>query len=138
MSRSAGNGHMPRTSEVALSTCLAEVPRGKHPLWRDHLHVEQTGVFPDHPGLRPDILIQPPTAQPVVVEAEYAPAATVEEDAKSRLGLRPLHTDDPVEQAIAVRIPVSLRRGQADLAVRIAAADFDYCIFSGDPSCPVR
>ncbi len=129
---------MPRTSEVALNGHLAEVLRGKHPLWRNHLGVEQTGVFPDHPRLRPDILVQPPNAQPVVIETEYAPAATVEEDARSRLGLVPLNSADPIEQAIAVRIPDSLRRSQADLANRIATADFDYCVFSGDSSSPVR
>jgi predicted RNA methylase len=129
---------MPRTSEVALNAQLAEVLRGKHPLWRDHLHVEQTGVFPDHPRLRPDILVQPPNAQPVVVETEYAPAATVEHDAETRLGLTPLNSSDPIEQTIAVRIPVSLRRGQANLPRRIAAADFDYCVLSGDPASPTR
>ena len=129
---------MPRTSEVALNGHLAEVLRGKHPLWRNHLGVEQTGVFPDHPRLRPDILVQPPNAQPVVVETEYVPAATVEEDARTRLGLVPLNSADPIEQAIAVRIPEALRRNQADLANRIASADFDYCVFSGGPSSPVR
>jgi len=71
---------VPRTSEVALNSHLAEVLRGKHPLWRSGLRVEQTGVFPARPRLRPDILVQPPNAQPVVVETEYAPAATVEAD----------------------------------------------------------
>ena len=129
---------MPRTSEVALNGHLAEVLRGKHPLWRNNLRVEQTGVFPDRPRLRPDILVQPPNAQPVAVETEYAPAASVEEDARTRLGLVPLNSADPIEQAIAVRIPVSLRRNQSDLASRIASAEFDYCVVSGDSSSPVR
>lgn len=129
---------MARTSEVALNGHLAEVLRGKHPLWRNHLGVEQTGVFPDHPRLRPDILVQPPNAQPVVVETEYAPAVTVEDDARSRLGLIPRNSADPIEQAIAVRIPEALRRNQAGLAERIAAADFDYCVFSGAPASPTR
>ena len=129
---------MARTSEVALNGHLAEVLRGKHPLWRNHLGVEQTGVFPDHPRLRPDILVQPPYAQPVVVETEYAPAVTVEEDARARLGLIPRNSADPIEQAIAVRIPEALRRNQAGLAERIAAADFDYCVLSGAPASPTR
>ena len=129
---------MPRTSEPTFNGYFAEVLRGKHPQWRDHLGVEQTGVFPDAPRLQPDILVQVPDAQPVAVETEYAPAATVENDAKARLGKTPLTSADPIEQAIAVRIPDSLRRGQADLAERIAAADFDYCVFSGDPVSPER
>ena len=129
---------MPRTSEVTFNGHFAEALRGKHPLWRDHLGVEQTGVFPDDPRLRPDILVRAPNAQPVVVETEYAPAATVEGDARARLGRQPLASAEPIEQAIAVRVPDSFRRGQADLAERIAAADFDYCVFSGDPSAPRR
>ena len=129
---------MPRTSEVTFNGHFAEALRGKHPSWRDHLGVEQTGVFPDDPRLRPDILVQAPNAQPVVVETEYAPAATVEGDAKARLGKQPLASAEPIEQVIAVRVPDSFRRGQADLAERIAAADFDYCVFSGDPSAPRR
>ena len=130
---------MPRTGEPAFNGYFAEVLRGKHPQWRDHLGVEQTGVFPDAPRLRPDILVQVPDAQPVAVETEYAPAATVENDARARLGRTPLNFADPIEQAVAVRIPDSLRRGQTDLAERIAAAaDFDYCVFSGDPASPER
>jgi len=129
---------VPRTSEVTFNGHFAEALRGKHPLWRDHLGVEQTGVFPDDPRLRPDILVRAPNAQPVVVETEYAPAATVEGDARARLGKQPLASAEPIEQAIAVRVPDSFRRGQADLAERIAAADFDYCVFSGDPSAPRR
>ena len=129
---------MPRTSEVALNGHLAEILRGKHPLWRNHLGVEQTSVFPDHPRLRPDILVRPPNAQPVVVETEYAPAASVEDDARTRLGLIPVGSSDPIEQAIAIRIPEALRRNQAHLAERIAAADYDYCVYSGTVSSPAR
>ena len=129
---------VPRTSEPAFNMALGEVLRGKHPLWKNHLGVEQTGVFPEQPALRPDILVQPPNAQPVVVETEYVPALTVEEDARARLGLVTRNTTDPIEQAIAVRIPEELRHDQADMPDRIGAADFDYCILSGDPSCPDR
>ena len=110
----------------------------KHPLWRDALTVEKPGVFPDAPGLRPDILIRAPNSQPVVVETEYHPASGVEDDAKAGLGFVPESSSDPIEQAIAVRIPNSLRQDQAHLPARIASADFGYCVISGDPSSPVR
>ncbi len=129
---------MPRTGEPAFNVYFAEALRSKHPLWKDHLGVERTGVFPDDPRLRPDILVQAPDAQPVAVETEYAPAATVENDARARLGKTPLAAADPIEQAVAVRIPDALRQGQANLAERIAVADFDYCVFSGDPASPER
>ena len=129
---------MPRTSEAAFNTRFAEVLRGKHPLWREHLGVERTGVFPDAPRLRPDVLVLAPDTQPVAIETEWAPAQTVEADARARLGKRPTGSEDAIEQAVAVRVPDSLRRGQADLAERIAAAEFDYCVFSGDPGAPER
>ena len=129
---------MPRTSEPTFNGYFAEILRGKHPQWKDHLGVERTGAFPDVPRLRPDILVQAPDAQPVAVETEYAPAATVENDARARLGKTPMTSADPIEQAVAVRIPNALRQGQADLAERIAVADFDYCVFSGDPASPER
>ena len=129
---------MPRTSEIALNTLFAEVLRGKHPLWKDRLRVEQTGILRDAPRSRPDILVHVPDTQPVVIETEYDPASTVEDDAKARLGKTPLTSADPIEQAIAVRIPESLRRDQADMAERIAAASFGYCVFSGDPASPER
>ncbi|MCY4147949.1 MAG: hypothetical protein OXF73_01075 [Gammaproteobacteria bacterium] len=127
-----------KTSEIVFNGYLAEILRSKHPLWRKCLHVEQTGVFRDHPRLRPDILILPPSAQPVVVETEYAPGSSVENDAKTRLGLAPLGSEHPVEQAIAVRIPDSLRHDQSHFIKHISDSDFDYCLFSGNPSAPQR
>ena len=129
---------MPRTGEAVFNGHFAEVLRDMHPLWRGCVGVEQTDVFPEAPRLRPDILVLVPDAQPVAVETEYAPAAGVERDAVARLGKRPLGVSEPIEQAIAVRIPASLRRGQADLAERITAAEFDYCVFSGNPALPRR
>ena len=129
---------MPRTSEVAFNSQFAEVLRGKHPLWADRLGVEQSGVFPDAPRLRPDILVRAPNSQPVVIETEYDPASGVEADATARLGLLPASSSDRIEQVIAVRVPNSLRQTQARLPARIAAADFGYCVLSGDPSSPVR
>ena len=129
---------MPRTSEAALNTLLAEALRGKHPLWTDRLHVEQTGILRDTPRARPDILVHVPNSQPVAVETEFDPAPSVENDAKARLGKIPVTSAHPIEQAVAVRIPAALRQDQADLAGRIAAADFEYCVLYGDPVTPNR
>ena len=129
---------MARTSEAVFNGHFGEVLRGKHPLWRRGLGVEQTGVFADDPRLRPDILIRAPDAQPVIIETEFAPAASVERDARSRLGRTPAGARDPIEQAIAVRVPDALRGEQERLAERIAAAEFGYCVFSGDPAAPAR
>lgn len=123
---------------MAFNAYFGEALRGKHPLWREHLGVEQTGVFADEPRLRPDILVRAPGAQPVAVETEFAPAATVEGDARARLGKAPLGAADVIEQAIAVCVPAALGRGQADLADRIGSAEFSYCMFSGGSAAPAR
>ena len=111
----AGLTCMPNTNEVAFNGQLAEVLRGKHPLWGNNLIAEQTGVIRGNPRLQPDILVLPPNAQPVSVVTEYVPASTVEDDARARLGLIPLNSSDPIEQAIALRIPASLRHNQSNL-----------------------
>ena len=48
---------------------------------------ENTQAITGQPGLRPDIIFTAPGRSPVVVEAEYMPARTVEPEATSRLGL---------------------------------------------------
>lgn len=126
------------TNEIVFNGYLAEILRTKHPLWRNALSVEQTGVFRDHPRLRPDILMLTPNAQPVIVETEYVPGSTVENDARSRLGLVPLGAEHPIEQTIAVRIPDSLRHDQSHLAEGISGEEFEYCLFSGDGSAVQR
>ena len=66
---------------------------------------ENTQTFPDYPGRHADVLIAAPGRSPVVVEAEYEPAAEVERDASERLGLRVQGQPGTVEAAIAVRYP---------------------------------
>ncbi len=128
---------MPQNSEATVNAALAEALRGKHPRWRESVGVEQTGVFHENSRLRPDIVVRPEGAQPVVVETEFEPAATVEQDAAVRLGLTPTGGQQ-LEQVIAVRLPAALRQGQADLPQRVAGAEFGYCVLSGEPSAPSR
>ena len=128
---------MPQNTEATVNAALAEALRHKHPLWRDAIGAEQSGVFPQNPALRPDIVVRSTTGQPVVVETEFAPGATVERDAAERLGLQPVG-GGPIEQVVAVRLPAELRHGQADLPARVAAEEFGYCVLSGPPSSPNR
>lgn len=132
---------MPTTTETAFNTELAIALRGKHPRWADRIGAEQTGVFEGHSGLRPDIVIQHPGGAPVIVETEFEPAPTVEDDARARLGMVIAATGDEVEQTIAVRVPGGLRGDQGHLAEHIATAQFDYCVLThreGEPDDPVR
>ena len=132
---------MPQTTEPAFNHELANALRGKHPRWRERIGAEQSSVFKDRPGLQPDIVIRHPGGAPVIVETEFEPASTVEDDARARLGLVIAETGDAVEQAIAVRVPRELRGDQGHLAEHIAEAQFRYCVFThreSEPHDPAR
>ena len=121
---------MPQTSEIAFNFELSNVLRSKHPRWRDRTSAEQTNVLRE-PGLQPDVVIRPPGGVPVVLETEFEPARTVEEDAKKRLGFYLKYAGDPIEQTIAVQIPKDLSQvPQADLKSRIEGAEYRYCTYS--------
>ena len=73
---------------------------------------------------QPDIVIATPLRQPVVVETEFAPAHTVEQDATSRLGAHLHDTGKPVEGVLSVILPEPLRTG--DLTTAIETAQLRY------------
>ena len=130
---------MPRTAEHTVNVELARLLRTRHPRWRQGIGVEQTGVLSDAPAQRPDILIQHPGGLPVVIETEYMPARGVEQDARGRLGAVVAANGEAIEQAVALRVPVELRGvNQAHLPQRVAAAAFDYCVFTEGAESPVR
>ena len=124
---------MPGTVEPAFNYALAEALRGKHPRWGEAIGGEQTGVLWRDAGKRPDIVIPHPGGIPIIVETEYAPAATVERDARRRVGAVLGATGEPVEQTIAVVVPPDLAQApQGRLASLIAEAEFRYCRLSGE------
>ena len=121
---------MPKTNEIAFNVRLLDVLRTKHPAWREHTGVEQQGVFRET-ALQPDVVIHPPGGLPVVLETEYWPARSVEEDAQARLGQFLQYNGDRIEQTIALQIPEDLSRvPQQDLRRRIESAEFRYCTYS--------
>ena len=131
--------HQSKVTEPSFNVELGNVLRRKHPLWVDCIEVERKRVLADGPWLQPDLVIHHPGALPVIIETEYAPARTVEADARKRLG-NTLHTHDrPIEQTIALCIPEGLSRGsQHNLRQSIAAASFEFCILSGSSGDPKR
>lgn len=129
----------PRISEPAFNVALGSILGTKHPRWRNLIGIEQTGVLQEGAGLKPDIMIRHLGGLPVVVETEYSPAHTVENDARARLGKTLQRDGRRIEQSIALRIPDSLSVGnQQDLEQSISAALLEFCVFSGDPKNPVR
>ena len=125
---------MPKTNEIAFNHELSRQLRHRHPRWReahqeqDIVAAEQTGVLEGKKRKQPDIVIRYPGGLPVVVETEFYPAGTVEQDAKDRL--KEIIDGKKVEGVLAVRIPIHLAQTQTELAEAISIAYFDYCLFS--------
>ena len=96
---------------------------------RSSVRSEHTQVISGRLGLQPDILITAPDRAPVVVEAEYMPAHTVEVEARSRLGLEVASNGRVIEAAIALRYPEDIREAH-DLHAALPSARLSYCVFT--------
>ena len=125
---------MPRHNEPSANNALGVLLQRM--LGKAVVRSENTQIIEGHPGLRPDIVITAVGRSPVVVESEYLPAATVEEEARSRLGLK-VTGGGVIEAAIALRYPADV--GDADdLSEAVAAAALDYCVFTKEGAETVR
>ena len=101
---------MPRQTEPSVNNAMGLLLQTM--LSRSSVRSENTQAIAGHPGLRPDILITGLGRSPVVIEAEYMPAATVEPEARERLGLEVEADSRPIEAVIALRYPDDI--GDAD------------------------
>ena len=107
--------NLPRNTEPQANGALARALMKRHPLWDDtSVHAERTRVLQGSSGLQVDILIHTPARQPVAVETEFAPAATVEKEAIQRLGWKLESTGETIESAISVVLPEALTTGSLD------------------------
>ena len=122
---------MPRQTEPNANNALGELLRGMMP--GCEVRSENTQTFPDHPGRHADVLIAAPGRSPVVVEAEYEPAAEVERDASERLGLRVQGQPRTVEAAIAVRYP-KIVEDAYDVRLALSEARLSYYVLYQDGS----
>ncbi|MCY3986853.1 MAG: hypothetical protein OXF23_07445 [Candidatus Dadabacteria bacterium] len=122
---------MASTTEQGFNFALADTLRKKHPLWKKAIQAEQTQVLRDSPGKQPDIVMSLAGVSPVVIETEFMPATTVEDDAISRLGEHLVSTNKAIENVIAVRIPSKLREVEQDeIGDSIQQTVFEYCLFT--------
>ena len=118
---------MPRQTEPSANNALGQLLRSMLP--GSQVRSEHIRVIEGSPGLQPDLLITDPGRAPVVVEAEYLPAANVEAEAQDRLGLPLTVHPRPIEAAIALRYPAEVGDA-ADLPTALATARLDYCVFT--------
>ena len=112
-------------TEPQANGALARALIRRSPAWNDEtVHAERTRVL-EEAGKQPDILISPPGRQPVIVETEFYPARTVDEDASGRLGQKLHSTGEAIEGALAVVLPRNLKTGDLE---RIGGASFRFAM----------
>lgn len=119
----------PRNTEPQANGALARALRRRNPDWNDRtVHAERTNVIQQAlpgtgTGKRPDILIAPPRRQPVIVETEFAPAHTVDQDTTARLGTSLHSTGEDIEGVLSVVLPEGLKTGDLET---VESATFRY------------
>ena len=118
---------MPHQTEPSANNATGGLLQAMLP--RSSVRSENTQAISGHPGLRPDILITAPGRAPVVIEAEWMPARTVEAEARSRLGLEVAANGRPIEAVIALRYPEDIREAD-DLHAALSSARISYCVFT--------
>jgi hypothetical protein len=122
------------TTEHTINDAIGDALRPTRRLWLPAgvVNSENTGALRGN-NQRPDILVCEPHTSPVVIETEVLPAATVEAEARSRLGAVLRATGRPILSSIAVRLPVALRNlsGQQLRDAVASADDLELCIFTG-------
>ena len=116
---------MPRQTEPNANNALGGLLQEMLP--RNQVRSENTQGGRGQPGLRPDILITASGRSPVVIEAEYMPAATVEPEAKSRLALEVVENGRVIEAVVALRYPDAI--GEAH-DLRAALSQARLCVDS--------
>ena len=116
----------PRNTEPQANGALARALRRRNPDWNDRtVHAERTNVIQQAvpgtgAGKRPDILIAPPRRQPVILETEFTPAHTVDQDATARLETSLHSTGEDIEGVLSVVLPESLKTGDLETVDRAA------------------
>ena len=114
--------------EANANNALGALLRGMLP--RSVIRAEHAGLLTGSSG-RPDLLITDPGGAPVVIEAEYEPARTVEKEARSRLDLGVAGEPRPVESAIAVRYPAGLK-DEYELEAPLRVSRLAFAVFHAD------
>ena len=115
---SKGYHEYPSQYRTAGNGAIARALRKRHPDWTNTtIHGERTRVLEGETGKQPDILIDAPRRQPVIIESEFDPARNVENEAVGRLGSRVARTGGEVESVVSVVLPTQLQTADLELAV---------------------
>ena len=129
---------MSNQSEPSQNVILAEILKEMAP--KSAIKAENTGILRERHGDQPDILIAESGRSPVIIEAEYEPAADVEDEAKKRLGAEIEKQTRPVEAVVALIYPEGLKAAD-DMKAEMRQAVLKYCFFQearGTMEEPIR
>ena len=125
------------TTEPTVNTYVAQALRTMHPRWVENGAIvsQATGLIAGDKAKQPDILVAVPGAAPLVIEAEFHPARSLEDDALSRVGKETIHRFRPVETVIALRYPRRMRdTAETRLAEELRACDdLEWCVWTEGP-----
>ena len=119
----------PRHSEPSANNELGDLLRAM--LAGCQVRSENTQLIEGRPGLQLDNLVTAADRAPVVVEAEYEASGNAEGDASARLGLPVVDEIHPIEAAIALRYPDTVRFAD-NLRDALAAARLSYAVLYQD------
>ena len=126
------------TTEPTVNTYFAQALRTMHPRWADEGAIvsQATGVIAGDKGRQPDVLVRVPGAAPLVIEAEFSPARSLEIEALGRVGAMTTDRRRPIETVVALRYPRRLRDvPETSLAENLADCDdLEWCIWTEGPS----
>ncbi|MDE2686350.1 MAG: hypothetical protein OXI16_02460 [Chloroflexota bacterium] len=118
---------MPRHTEPSANTALANILRRM--MHGCDIRSESTQTIAGNKALQPEILITAADRAPVVIEAEFMPAYSVEDEAAARLTLTVTGGRREIEAAIALRYPAGLEDAY-DLTEELRNARLTYCVLT--------
>ncbi len=125
---------MPRQTEPNANNALGILLQGM--MHGSTVRSEHTQAIVDHPGRQPDIIITEAGRAPVIIEAEFEPARTVEAEAEARLGLEVVEGRRTVEAVIALKYPASVADAD-DLNATLSDSSLSYCVLYAE-ECETR
>lgn len=122
-----------RLSEATVNNALVRMMWKRNRRWLECIESEKTGVLLQEASKRPDIVVNHPGSLPVIIESEFEPARTVEEDARSRLGKILSLDGRRVEQVIALKFESNIAKTkQQHLDKALETTVFRYALLSVD------
>ena len=122
---------MPRQTEPNANNALGILLQGM--MHGCSVRSENTQAIVGQAGLQPDIVITEDGRAPIIIEAEFEPARTVESDAEARLGLEVAEDQRTVEAVIALKYPEALADAN-DLNAALSDARLSYCVLYAEES----